>query len=66
MSYIGQTIRIYKRIKEHLINIRSRDGNSKVYDYFKDVPDWAIKFEVLEVLDGCDRDEINNAEKRYI
>lgn len=66
MSYIGQTVRIYKRIKEHLISIRSEDEHSKVYNYFKDVPDWAIKFEVLEVLDKCDKNELNTAEKKYI
>lgn len=63
MSYIGQTTRLQHRIKEHLYYAKNDNTNSKVYSYFKNVPEEAIGF---EILCECDDDKLDSEEIRYI
>jgi len=62
MSYIGQSIDLKRRFYTHILNISHR-VNVKVYNYFKDVPQEYIKF---EVLCECDQSELNYFEQMYI
>lgn len=58
-SYIGQSVDIYRRYKEH----KTRDENSLFHRMLKHYGFWNFDFEVVE---ECDKDELDEKEKYYI
>lgn len=56
ISYIGQTINIKKRMRQHLYSICKEEYNSKLYEYLRSIPKECIGFEIICECDSTDLD----------
>lgn len=65
-SYIGQSTNVEKRFLAHKNN--SHNPNSKQYNsiFYRAIRKYGLENFTFEVLEECDRSELNDKEKKYI